>query len=415
MAQQLLPASAAAFAPRAASVNVVLGSKVDPWLTRTLKRINRVKCPLNSVPQHQRCLTETLSSPNAIWTLASLMFTKVSDSELTKDSDPLKEAISNYRMVHVEAYIVHVDMFLRNEVAYKLTPDTIDALIAYHKEVHCPNTKASTCDWAEKEQQCKKLHEEFIQAINKYVFRTHVSALEGLEEEGAGELLNGKSKDVKNAILGLMKPLLPPPPKIVKVARQPPLLPSSPVGISMWSQPTIPTSLPAPVESWRVLPSSPGVVSTAADSNHSIWETMAMTECQLLWPTPPFGQPFSSAGYYCSLPVVLGPTGCDDVQTESPAASARLWGNLPESELLAAGDTAAAAEVAITTRRCKCNHSGCQKSYKREGELDRHKLSHFKPRFNCSRCGRMFYRKDLLTRHENKKTCAAGQLSISNR
>ncbi|KAL8367159.1 hypothetical protein RB599_010249 [Gaeumannomyces hyphopodioides] len=340
MAQQLLPASAAPSAPRAASVNVVLGSKVEPWLTQTLKRINRVKRPLNSVPQHQRCLTETLSSPNAIWTLASLMLPKAPDSVLKNNSDPLMEAILNYQLVHIEAYIVYVDMVLRNEVAYKLTPDTIEALIEYHKEVHCVNTKANIYDWAEKEQQRKKLHNKFIQVINKYVFCTHVSALEGLGEEGAGELLNGKSEDVKTAIMGLMKPLLP----------------SLPVGISVWSQPTIPTSLPAPVESWRVLPSSPGG----------------------------------------SLPVVLGPTGCDDVQTESPAASAGLWGDLPESELLAAGNTAAAAEVAITTRRYKCNHSGCQKSYKRNSELDRHKLSHFKPRFKCSRCGRMFHRKDLL-------------------
>ncbi|TKA28066.1 hypothetical protein B0A49_13971, partial [Cryomyces minteri] len=48
---QLLPASAAAFAPRSAPT-VVLSSKVEPWLTQTLKRINRVKRPLNSVPQH---------------------------------------------------------------------------------------------------------------------------------------------------------------------------------------------------------------------------------------------------------------------------------------------------------------------------------------------------------------------------
>ncbi|KAL8325976.1 hypothetical protein RB597_008997 [Gaeumannomyces tritici] len=286
MAQQLLPASAAPSAPRAASVNVVLGSKVEPWLTQTLKRINRVKRPLNSVPQHQRCLTETLSSPNAIWTLASLTLPKAPDPVLKKDPDPLVEAVLDYQLVHIEAYIAYVDMVLRNEVAYKLTPDTIEALIECHKDFHCVNTKASTYDWAEKEQRCKKLHNEFIQAINKYVFRTHVSALEGLEEEGAGELLNGKSEDVKTAIMGLMKPLLP----------------SLPVGISTWSQPTIPTSLPAPVESWRVLPSSPGVVSTTAGSNYSIWATMVMTECQLPSPTPPFSQPFSSARYICSSP-----------------------------------------------------------------------------------------------------------------
>ncbi|KAK3322121.1 hypothetical protein B0H66DRAFT_190656 [Apodospora peruviana] len=310
MPPQLLPASAAAFAPRATSVNVVLGSKVEPWLTQTLKRINRIKRPLNSVPQHQRCLTETLSSPNAIWTLASLMLPKAPDSELRKDSNPLIEAIFNFQLLHLEAYIVHVDMVLRNEVAYKLTPDAIESLIEYHKDIHCVNAKASTYDWSEKDQQCKKLHEDFVQAINKFVFTTHVSALEGLEEDGMGELLSGKSEDVKNAVMNLIKPLLPPPPRIVDVVRQPPLLPSSPANASMWSGPTTPSSLPAPVDSWRVLPSSPA--STSADSQASIWASIAMTEVQLPSPTPSysqpaFSQPYSSAGLYYSSPVVTAP------------------------------------------------------------------------------------------------------------
>ncbi|KAK0711261.1 hypothetical protein B0H67DRAFT_492184 [Lasiosphaeris hirsuta] len=312
MPPQLLPASAAAFAPRASSVNVVLGSKVEPWLTQTLKRINRIKRPLNSVPQHQRCLTETLSSPNAIWTLASLMLPKAPDSELRKDQNPLIEAIFNYQLVHLEAYIVHVDMVLRNEVAYKLTPDTIESLTEYHKDIHCANSKANTYDWSEKEQQCKKLHEEFVQAINKFVFRTHVSALEGLEEDGAGELLSGKSEEVKNNVMGLIKPLLPPPPRIVDVVRQPPLLPSSPANASMWTQPPTPSSLPAPVESWRVLPSSPSVTSTDS-ANSSIW-AMSMSEVQMPSPTPSYSQPYStasqpysSAGLFYSSPLVTSP------------------------------------------------------------------------------------------------------------
>ena len=308
MPPQLLPASAAAFAPRASSVNVVLGSKVEPWLTQTLKRINRIKRPLNSVPQHQRCLTETLSSPNAIWTLASLMLSKAPDSELRKDSNPLVEALFNYQLIHVEAYIVHVDMVLRNEVAYKLTPDTIESLIEYHKDIHCVNAKASTYDWSEKEQQCKKLHEDFIQAINKFVYRTHVSALEGLEEDGAGELLCGKSDEVKSNIMGLLKPLLPPPPRVVDVIRQPPLLPSSPANLNIWSQPTTTSSIPAPVDAWRVLPSSPSVTATSADSNNSIWASMGMGEVHLPSPpTPSFSQPYSSAGLFYSSPVVTAP------------------------------------------------------------------------------------------------------------
>ncbi|GKT87815.1 hypothetical protein Ct61P_05665 [Colletotrichum tofieldiae] len=200
MPVQLLPASAAAFAPRASSVNVVLGSKVEPWLTQTLKRINRVKRPLNS---------------------------------------------------------------------------------------------------------CKKLHEDFVQAINKFVYRTHVSALEGLEEEGAGELLSGKSEEVKNNIMSLMKPLLPPPPRVVDVIRQPPLLPSSPANANIWSQPPTPAHLPA-VDAWRVLPSSPSIASTSQEST-PIWANIGMSEVQIPSPTPSFSQPFSTAGFYYSAPAITAP------------------------------------------------------------------------------------------------------------
>lgn len=305
MPQQLLPASAAAFAPRAASVNVVLSSKVEPWLTQTLKRINRIKRPLNSVPQHQRCLTETLSSPNAIWTLTSLMLQKSPEADLRQDPNPLVEGLFNYELLHVEAYIVHVDMVLRNEVAYKLTPESIESLIEHHKVVHCVDIAARTHNWAEKEQQVKKLHEEFVQSINKFVYRTHVSALEGLEEDGAGELLCGKSEEVKNNLLGLFLPLLPPPPRVVDVVRPPTLLPSSSIGANWWSQPTMQSSLPAPVDSWRVLPSSPS--TTASSDSNSLWANMNLNEIQLPSPAPSFSQPWTSAGMYFSSPPVSAP------------------------------------------------------------------------------------------------------------
>lgn len=302
MPVQLLPASAAAFAPRASSVNVVLGSKIEPWLTQTLKRINRVKRPLNSVPQHQRCLTETLSSPDAIWNLASLMLPKLPEADMPVDP---AEALFCHQLVHVEAYIVHVDMVLRNEVAYKLTPDTIDALVEYHKEIHCVDAKANTHEWSEKEQQCKKLHEDYVQAINKFVFRTHVSALEGLEEDGVGELLNGKSDEVKTNLFALMKPLLPPPPRVIEMVRQPPLLPSSPINNNMWSQPCPPHGLPA-VDAWRILPSSPSVSSTDS-CNTPLWASLTMADLQMPSPSMHYSQPQTTADYFFSSPQLTAP------------------------------------------------------------------------------------------------------------
>jgi hypothetical protein len=302
MPVQLLPASAAAFAPRASSVNVVLGSKVEPWLTQTLKRINRVKRPLNSVPQHQRCLTETLSSPNAIWTLASIMLPKVPEADMPQDPT---EHIFNHQLIHLEAYIVHVDIVLRNEVAFKLNTDTIDALVEYHREVHCVDAKANTYEWSEKEQQCKKLHDDFVQAINKFVYRTHVSALEGLEEDGVGELLCGKSEEVKTNVFNLMKPLLPPPPRVIDVVRQPPLLPSSPAS-AMWSQPMVPSNIPAPVDAWRVLPSSPSV-SSVESGNTPIWPSMTMSEVQVPSPIQAFSQPQTTEAFFFSSPQAAVP------------------------------------------------------------------------------------------------------------
>ena len=307
MPPQLLPASAAAFAPRASSVNVVLSSKVEPWLTQTLKRVNRVKRPLNSVPQHQRCLTETLSSSTAIWNLVSLMLPKP-PSDRREDENPLVEAIFNYQLIHIEAYIVHVDMVLRNEVAFKLTPDTIEALIEYHKEVHCLDIAANTHSWSEKDMQVKKLHEEFVQAINKYVYRTHVSALEGLEEDGAGELLCGKSDEVKTSIMTLYLQLLPPPPRVVDVIRPPTLLPSSAANANWWSQPTVNASSPAPVDPWRVVPSSPNTssASTSPDTQ-AFWASMNLSDIHVPSPPPAYSQPYSTAGLYFSSPPVSAP------------------------------------------------------------------------------------------------------------
>jgi len=300
----LLPASAAAFAPRS-NPTIVLNSKVEPWLTQTLKRINRIKRPLNSVPQHYRCLTETLSGPAAIWTLCSIMLPKKPDSELTKDSNPLVEAMFNYQLIHVEAYVVHVDMVSQHEVAFKLTTDSIDDLVKYHKEIYSIDVSASTWSWAEKEVQLKKLHEEFVQAINKFVFRAPVRALEGLEEDGAGELLDGRSDDVKNNIMQLFLPLLPPPPRIVDVVRPQPLLPSSTGPATQW-WPQAPALTPPhsqPVESWKVLPSTPSPTVTSCSEGSQFWPTMPMSEVQQLpSPTPSFNQPYCSSGDYYTPP-----------------------------------------------------------------------------------------------------------------
>lgn len=311
MPVQLLPASAQAFAPRS-EPEIVLNTKVEPWLTQTLKRINKIKRPLNSVPQHFRCLTETLGATSAIWTLASLMLPKAPDADLRKDSNPLVEALFNYQLIHVEAYVVHVDLVSQYEVAFKLTTDTIESLIEYHKEIYSADASASTYSWPEKETQIKKMQEEFVQAANRFVFRANARALEGMEEEGAGELLDGRSEEVKNAIMNLFVPLLPPPPRIVDVIHPAPLLPNASILPGWWApQPPQMQSLqthPVPVDSWKVLPSTPSPTATSCSDNQSngFWQDMQFSNAQLPSPTPSFSMPYTSApsSYYSSPPVL---------------------------------------------------------------------------------------------------------------
>ncbi|CDM33812.1 unnamed protein product [Penicillium roqueforti FM164] len=293
----LLPSSAAAFAPRS-SPNVVLNTKVEPWLTATLKRVNRVKRPLNNVTQHTRCLTETLSSKNAIWTLCSMMFTKAPQAELEKNENQLWESLHSHQMIHMEAYVVHVDMVSRNEVVFKLTPETIESLVDFHKDVYSVDAAANTYDWPGKHGELKRLQEEFVQAANKFVYRANAQALEGLEEDGAGELLSGRSDEAKAAIGKLFIPLVAPSPPVVDVMRPIPLLPSS-TGPENWWQNPVPQQ--APLESWKVL--------------------LSFSDAQLASPTPSYSQPFTPSPFqtYNCLPTTCMPTTC--MPTTSAAIS----------------------------------------------------------------------------------------------
>lgn len=279
----LLPDTAAPFAPRSPPT-VVLNTAVDPWLTATLKRINRIKRPLNSVPQHMKCLTETLSQVSAIWNLCSLMVACAPEADLERHDHPLLDALFRYQLIHIQAYVVHIDLVLSNEIAFKLSTETIKDLIEYHQDIYLVDQAATTWHWTEKDTQMKRLHEEFVQTVNKFVYRTDAVALEGMEDDGAGELLCGRSDDVRNLVMGFFLPLLPPPPRIVDVVRAPPpLLPSSPGTTNWWSPtpPAPPPSLPPPVEAWRILPSSPdtdGPPTSNSGPYSSIWGSMVMSD-----------------------------------------------------------------------------------------------------------------------------------------
>ncbi|KAJ6050580.1 uncharacterized protein N7446_010689 [Penicillium canescens] len=183
------------------------GEKV-PWLIETFKRVKQPRRSLNNLKQQTSYLIEKLASKSATWALCSVMV------ENAPGIQPWCSAMPESRlwMIHVEAYVVHVDMVSqRKEVAFKLTEETITKLRRSYEEFQSLDAATYRLKWPQMQTQLDKLHDEFVEAVNKFVYRTDVRVLEGLEEDGSGELLGGCSIDVKAAILNLFAPLMPPP------------------------------------------------------------------------------------------------------------------------------------------------------------------------------------------------------------
>ncbi|KAF5844011.1 hypothetical protein GGP41_000393 [Bipolaris sorokiniana] len=202
MNDSLPPAAEAPLASRS-DVKVVLASEVDPWLTEILTRANCLEGPLENVRQQTSCLNKTLSCHNVTWQLCSIMLPDTPDSVLRKGSNPFAEAFLNYRTIHIQAFVAHV-IYPQKEIVFKLTPKTIEELIEYHKKVSSVNLSVDIKEWLGKKQKVEKLQQRFVQVIKHYIFRTDIKALEDLEEEGAGELFEGRSEEVKSAIMRML-------------------------------------------------------------------------------------------------------------------------------------------------------------------------------------------------------------------
>ncbi|KAF3012092.1 hypothetical protein E8E15_003217 [Penicillium rubens] len=208
MPAAILPSSAAAHTPQVPPI-VVLKDNV-PWLKQTFERVKQAGRPLNNLKQQTSYLIDILTPKSAIWALCSVM---LENTLGLIHIESCCSVMSKRRlwMIHIEAYVVYVDMVSESEVAFKLTEETINGIMKFYKEFQMLDAATYRLKWPQKQAELDKLHDEFSEAINRFVYRTDAKALEGLEKDGSGELLGGCSVDVKAAILNLFVPLTPPP------------------------------------------------------------------------------------------------------------------------------------------------------------------------------------------------------------
>lgn len=157
MSRSLLPSSARAFAPRS-TTRVLLKTQVSPWLTGILERTNQNKISRRDSSRQANCLVNLLSSNSAIWTLCTIY--------LRSDPNPMPQGkeiplANSCQMIRIKAYVVYVDMVSKDEISFKLTPDTIDALVSFHQNFFLVNANAILSSWPERKIQLRKLQEDF--------------------------------------------------------------------------------------------------------------------------------------------------------------------------------------------------------------------------------------------------------------
>jgi hypothetical protein len=200
--------SSSAKAPRAIP-HVLLKPEYSGWLAGILKPNKPSKRYLSNSTGQAKQLIEILSLDSAQWTLCEVNLSEASRKSLQGDGP--SQTLSTI-MCLIQAHVVHIDMISRHEMCFKLTLGTIQNLTKFYDEVSIHQIKASmkTCRRQVKEARSKGLRQDFVKAVNDFVFFTHISALGSLASDGAGSLYGHSVDTVRKAIDGLFVPIVPP-------------------------------------------------------------------------------------------------------------------------------------------------------------------------------------------------------------
>lgn len=84
-------------------------------------------------------LEEVLGADDMIWTLTSMTFSSSPASESWHAFGRTEHAISDevFHTIAIKAYVTSVDLVWRPNIALRLTPQTTQCLLDYHRDVYC--------------------------------------------------------------------------------------------------------------------------------------------------------------------------------------------------------------------------------------------------------------------------------------
>jgi hypothetical protein len=202
---KLLPSSAKFSV--ATSTPIVVSCLGNKWLAELLKRLNHIKQRNGRVPEHRTILADLLGGSEAIWTLASIMLPAAPDDGFLDDPESPVEAPIAEEIIHIRGKVIYVDLVYCQEVCFKLTDETIEALLCYHDKVHCTNLRTNGFTYNDIDARLEKAKNDYHRAIHAFVFRTDMEWLREMQCDGSGELSFGLPEEAKRAIMALFKPL----------------------------------------------------------------------------------------------------------------------------------------------------------------------------------------------------------------
>lgn len=179
---------------------IVVASLGDGKMIGALLGRKKIERETWQFSKQAQVLAGILGGETATWLLASIM---ISGRQSTQ---PIA-GLGDWELLQIRAKVLCVDFVESQQVRFKLTASTIEAITEYHRDRCRNNLGAHSSYGVDEGAEIEVLTSAFEQAISGLTFGTGTDCLEDIQGDGSGELPPPDSSKVKSAILKLFEPL----------------------------------------------------------------------------------------------------------------------------------------------------------------------------------------------------------------
>jgi hypothetical protein len=134
----------------------------DKTIADLLKR-KKIKRTTKAISQQARLLADLLGGDLATWQLSPIMLSGSGNAQSNRCS-------GSWTIIRIQARVLCIDFVQSQQVSFKLTAGTVEALIKHHRNVCCDDVKAHFYGNTATELDVKTLVEPFELAIKGFVF-----------------------------------------------------------------------------------------------------------------------------------------------------------------------------------------------------------------------------------------------------